>query len=843
MALPGTGGTSSLSPHAGAADFASAVGLLSKTAAGGDQGNPDDGTADPYNLTDVQLVTLLQDTRGFCDPGRELFEYGWWRNLLYLLSRQWIYWNPTSRQWQDKRLAKWIPKPVTNIIRTTILSVRATCQALDRSVVVQPAGASSENILTAQTVDDIEPLLDQEHDGDTNWPIADFTTGLFGDAFLHPYWDTSDPTNVAVVDLWKCSMCQTVSPDDVIAKANQRCPSCQSPALQKTGQQQTLPIGKGKTMVVSSLELLLPLYAQSWGDVDRLVYLTWRPEHQIRDEYKDVVDEKGKPILDKIAFDQGPSQRSLQLYRAISTTSDLNLTPSVWSASAFTGQVKGTTEQHLWIKPSRTYPKGLYCRFLGESPIPVRMIDGEGQPLGFELPYKRANDGEPIWPWVHYPYEPIYGRLYSQGAVDSIIQKQDQINQLDSMMQMIVQRMGNPIWLEEKGAAVERFTGEPGIIVRWQSVGNGGKPEKIEGSNPPAAMTQLREMYKADSEELAGTYDVLKGQKPTGVESYAGLNLLVERSQSRFTTLFKSRAKAYRDWFEIALELERSYGPTTRVRAVMGPNKSWTFKTFQKADFAGSVTILMDDGSMIPKTALGRRAAIEHGMQMGLFAQKTPDQTYSLFQELGIASLAPSLDAFTKSALEEQQAFEDWVDGNFQGPCPLQVKPWHDHPTHLVQNKIWMNGDFIRDLFKRYPLDPPTPQPQPGQPVPRVPVPPPPPGMGTQLLQLLEAHLNTHAAQMPLPHVQPKVTVSVDPSKGDLANPLVDELIGLPNPGGGAGAPGSPAVPGGPAAPGSGHATTSPSAPGGAGRSMANSNMNAGKTPPPPNPHPAPPVH
>jgi hypothetical protein len=52
--------------------------------------------------------------------------------------------------------------------------------------------------------------------------------------------------------------------------------------------------------------------------------------------------------------------------------------------------------------------------------------------------------------------------------VDAIVQKQDQINQVDSMIQMTLQRMGNPVWLEEKGQNVERLTGEPGTVVRWQ---------------------------------------------------------------------------------------------------------------------------------------------------------------------------------------------------------------------------------------------------------------------------------------------------------------------------------------------------------------------------------------
>jgi hypothetical protein len=782
---------------------------------------------DPYALTDQQLVQLLEDTKGFCDPGRELFEYGWWRNLLYLLGRQWIYWNPTSRQWQDKRLAKWIPKPVTNIIRTTILSIRATTQAIDLSSIIRPTGADPANIQTAQTLDDLEPVLKEEHKADSLWQMADYTAGLFGDAFLHAYWDTSDPSHTVTVDLWQCAACQATSPDDAVVKANQRCPQCQSPMLTKSGTTQ-LPIGQGKTLVVSPLELLLPLYAQSWAEVDRLVFMTWRPQHQIEEEYSDLKNEKGQPILASVQYDQGPSQRSLQLYKAIATTSDLNLTPSVWSATAFTGQVKGASEFHLWMKPSKKYPKGFYCRFLGDGQgIPLRLLGADGQPLGFQLPYTKLSTGQPIWPWARYAFEPIYGRLYSQGAVDSIIQKQDQINQIDSMTQMVAQRMGNPIWLEQKGAAVERFTGEPGIIVRWQSVGSGGKPERMDGLNPPSSFFTMREQFKADAEELAGTYDVLKGEKPSGVEAYAALNLLVERSQSRFATLFKSRAMAYRDWLEIVIEMERSYGPTSRVQAVLGPNKSWTFQTFRKADLTGDVSILIDDGSTVPKTALGRRAAIEHANQLGLLATKTPAQTYTMFQELGVASLAPNLDAYMKSALQEQQAFEEWLDGNMQGPSPLVREPWHDDRTHLDANQVWMNGDKIRDFLKRAP-----------------------PEIAQNIRGMLAAHLATHAMNLAPPTPQPKVAVNISPKDGDVTpgTPQYDsvaQLTGLPHgPGGNVAHPGGPGAPGGPgtAPPGTG-TPGGPQSPAAAGAAQATANSNrAGHGPnAPPNPHPAPP--
>jgi hypothetical protein len=458
---------------------------------------------------------------------------------------------------------------------------------------------------------------------------------------------------------------------------------------------------------------MLPLYAQKWDQVDRLIYLTWRPKHELEDEY-------GPEITKGLNYDTGPQQRSLQLYKSIATTSDLMLTPSVWNTGAFTGQVQGATEQHVWIKPCKSFPQGFYQRYLGEStPVPIKLTD---KPV---IPFTKR-DGTPLWPWIHYPYESFGGRLYAQSIVDSIVQKQDQINQIDSMSQLVVQRMGNPIWREEKGQEVERFTGEPGLILRWQRTGpNSQPPDRIAGENQPQSWGQIRGEYKTDAEELSGTYDVLKGARPTGVEAYSALQLLVDRSQSRFTTLFKARARAYRDWYACAIELERQHGPTQRVQALLGPNHGWTFQTFERVDLDGDIDIHLEDGTATPKTALGRRAALEHANQLGLVQAGDSEQRYKMLQELGLSDLAPSLDADVQSALQEQDAFEQWAAAGFpqQTPNPLIRYPWDSDEVHVLENRKWMNGDAIRMLLQQYSQNP---------------------QMKAYIVQLLAQHLEEH---------------------------------------------------------------------------------------------------
>lgn len=733
---------------------------------------------DPYSLTDQQLIDSLADTRKLCEPGRELFEYGWWRCLLYDLGRQWIYWNSTSRQWNDKRLAKWVPKPVTNKVRETRMAIQALLADITPGISTRPNGRGPKNITAAETVDDIAPLIHDEHDMDTNLWDADYWAVMLGNAFLHPHWDTGEGTKTAV-QLDQCGMCNGVFSPEEIVQNHQRCPNCNStalsPAMNPDGSPATelAMIGRGQTLICSPLELLLPLHAAKFEKVDRLIHLAWEPRHVVEDLIEDEGD--GSIKTDRLQWTSGPQYRSMQLYRSLASMADLPFAPSAFSTGGTQGETTGATVQTHWIKPCRKYPQGFYMKFIGDGqPVPLRTQQTGAIPV-------QDKDGNALWPWIHYPYSRVGGRLYGQGAIDIIIQKQDQVNQHDSMTALSKQRMGNPIWLEPKGAEVERFTGEPGLVVKYQVVGaNSAKPERLAGEPQMQSDFALREQHIKDIEDLSGTHDVVKGAKPSGVEAFSALQLLVERSQSRFTPTFKLRGHAYKEWFAIAVELERNHGPETRVRASLSPNNRWTFADFKKIDLHGDIAIIVEDGSNVPKTVLGQRAAIEHARQLGFIDPQSPDQQYAIFQKLGTLYLMPSLDADIKSCLQEQAAWEQWFDAGLAGPPPLVRQPWHNDQVHLAENRRWMNSDDVRERIER--LEKQTP------------------GAGAIVTQMLAGHLLIHAEQLTPP-------------------PGAEGPAGPSGTGGGAGASaGSPSSPPG----------GRTSAPGG-GRAMENSAQESGK--------------
>lgn len=637
---------------------------------------------------------------------REAFEYRWvwereWlRDLYYTIGRQWIFFSPTRREWIDKRLAKWIPRPVTNKMAEVVQTIRANFAAIDLEVTVRPVGSGAESIATAEVADKMSPLLNEEHMMEYVMKEADFWFITTGNACLQISHDNDIRFNRVFVPHEMCVTCGTTSSPQAIVNAKNTCPLCHgtqfAPAKDEAGNPngETVSFGRGKTTALSPFEYAIPSNITRWDDLPYLIRMRWRDKHYYEANYPE--------IASKISWQKSPNDRSLQIFKSLALTNDIGTgSQFAYLGAAGSHTIEGATEYELWEKPTPDYPQGLVMRVIGDqTPVLLRQPK-ESIPGPF--PY-RDIDSNPLFPFMHAQYEHMGGRLWGRSALSPLIQKQDQLNQLDSLIQLIVQRMANPVWLIPENAGIEHFTGEPGLVMKWNVLAaNGlGKPERIPGENVPATLYQLREQLLSDIEQLSGTFDILKGQKPTGVEAFSALQLLVERSQSRFTSAYQSRGEMYRSWFSVAIELERQFGPEQRTLTMIGPNRGYTFRHFENAQLQGAISVAVEDGSTMPKTTLGKRAAIEQAFQMQLINTQDPEQKYALLTQFGLADLAPSLNIHVQAALQVQDSFERWVDVP-NGPAPLVVKPWFDPQIHFGERVKWLNTDKMREVMAAQP--------------------------------------------------------------------------------------------------------------------------------------------
>ena len=678
-------------------------------------GGIDKTTTDPY-ADQGALLKYFNECKDEALENRWIHERAWWRNLLYFLGRHWIYYDTSRGQWMDKRLAKWIPRPVTNKIAEVHQTILSLFEAVDLIAKARPTGNRPQDISASEVADKMEPAIRAEHDMARIQRTADFWLIAVGNVFLHPWWDKFAEDAPTLQTFTTCPYCHHVAAS-ADCQTDGQCPKCDMP-MPPEPPRSTLACGKGKTDVCSPWEIAFSPGYTDFREVPYVLRLRWRTKAWVEKAYPD--------LAKTMRFDKTTNERSIQLLRSLAVQSDLSANPLALIAGGGVEQGEGTTEYELWVKPNRTYPKGLFMRVMGDTH--PQIIDDPDQSLPGPLPYVTPQ-GDAIWPWIHEPYERIGGRVWGRSPLDAIIQKNDQLNQHDSLVQLIVQRTSNPVWLEPKGAEVKKFTGEPGLVVRYNPLIAGGaaKPERIEGSNVPSSLNALRQQYLTDIELLAGTPDVLKGSKPAGVEAFSAMQLLVERSQSRFGMVLSERGEGYRLWYQIALELERAFGPDDRFFAVIGPNGTWQGQQFKKADLMGTVQIVIEDGSQAPKTNLGKRAAIQQLQQLQVLNPQDPDQTYSILRIFGQQELLPALDADVKSALQEQDAFERWalssasqmMPGPFQvdpmtgipgpgppqpiSPSPMIRKPWQNDAIHLSEHRKWALADAARQMFQKRP--------------------------------------------------------------------------------------------------------------------------------------------
>lgn len=684
---------------------------------------------DVAELTDAQYLDIFDRFKKECFADRHVWERQWTRNIHYVNMRQWL--APWTRQqgWRDVRLARGVPRPVTSKPKEGVQSIRAMFTSVKLGVTVRPVGKDAKALVTAAAADDLSPVLHDIHDMNHVMNEFDWWFITTGNAILHAWWDATAGT-VVEIPYEECANCKLQLLSSQIAENKGRCTACRCPkftrVLDEFGEPRTdpQPMGQAVTTPLSMLEVAFPMTYARWADVPGLIRLRWRDKRYF-EEHPDL-----QHLVSKIAFTKQSSQQSLQIFQSLPFQNDMSHVTTGGFGATDT-PTEGIAEYEMWLRPSPNHPEGLVLRVIGDSNPMVLRVPSEGLPG--PLPYRDVK-GNPLFTFAHAGYEHVGGRVVASGALDPVISKFDQLNRLDSLFEMIMMRMASPNVIVAKGSGIQwslESPGLPGLVIEWDPmlVGDAGKPEFKPGVGPHAAFQKWREQIERDIEEGMGTYDIVKGSKPTGVEAFSALQLLVERGQSRFANAFMARAEAYRQWFMWALELERTFGPDDRTKAVMTPTRSYIFKHYKKSQLTGDVVIMVEDGSTQPKTQLGQRASIQHLNELKLMDPNDSDQKYAIYEKFGQTDLIPGLDANVQMAHQKQEAFENWLSAggpqrlprkpvpgadpadpvaatmpDFTDPgYPLRWRRWWDPMIHRQEFLKWCNSDRAMELFAKFP--------------------------------------------------------------------------------------------------------------------------------------------
>lgn len=595
---------------------------------------------DPYADHEA-ILALVNRKRDEWNKGREQITRPAWRNILFYRGHQWIRWDRVQNRFRPASLPKGTPKPVTNLFASTMDAVHSVFARIEPQLNFRPAHTDEpEDLASAEVASRVIQTVESEVSVRRLRQELAPWVGLTGGAWIETGYDPDPRHGTRDLQVDSCPACQHVQPPGA--------PMCEGCGVVGPMQPDTLtvPLGKMYADVVPIFEMFY----------DAAITDCTRHRALLREKAVDVDESKERwpAFRDQIAPDvaSGPGEGWYMSSLATLGPALDEQTSARWM-QAGSQSIQNTKCTERWYSqlPDATYPRGLLAVVVGR-----RLVVHAGP-----LPYTRLTERgtqEPFLNYVFFPQKMVPGSANPKTVADDLAVKQAQRNRWESIIEACGMRVGSPVWLRPRGSNAVNLTGEPGQVVDYNSLGPGNlKPERIPGQGLPGSFMEFIVMIDKAFEEIAATFDVIKGARPEGVSAGIALQILQERGMSRYGSLFILWETAWAEWATQALEIFRAFGTEERVLKIQGPDGAWEVQKFMGSDLTGALDVIAEAGSSMPRSTLLDRAEMEQLVQLGVLNPQDPETQFKFLQVYGRTNLLPSMKADTKNAAIENEQF------------------------------------------------------------------------------------------------------------------------------------------------------------------------------------------
>lgn len=592
---------------------------------------------------------------------RQSFDRNAYRNLLFYCGVQWIKFESKNAQWKPINLPNWFPKHQTNKFAVSIDSMKSVFEQSRPTILYGPSTGDEEDLSAADACDKISEVIDNEVDQERLRGEASAWMALAGNFFIVDGYDLSETNGVKEVNLYACLTCaQEFAPDEVAGGA---CPGCGGRQLMKSPNTKKYPIGKMTSEIDGPFSILFNMQA---GYIENSEFLI-RCKTYPTDLLKAAFPEQADRIM------PGVDSGNLGIFYQRAVAYITNSTGGPAFAASFgsggTSDDKGeyTTLYHLWRKPTKELPYGGEALIANE----VELFKGEAS--------TKLDDGTPTYPVTHCKFKTVPGRVLGKTPADDLISKQIQRNKIEAILQLGAERVSNPTWLLPTGIGVENITGEPGEKLWYNGFLQGLKPERIQGMDMPASLYRWLQMIDADFEDLAATYDILKGKSPEGVSTLGETQILHDRGLARFADGLNSWGNGWTRSKRIRLCIWKARATDERTRMVLGDNAKWQQEKFSAATITGNVDVRLEQGSVAPKSKAYQQMIYGKMIEVGLADLSDPLTRHEVLKIFDAGALVEGLDMDVEDAIKER---EDFLESG--GVRPREIVD--NHAVHLSQH-------------------------------------------------------------------------------------------------------------------------------------------------------------
>jgi len=299
-------------------------------------------------------------------------------------------------------------------------------------------------------------------------------------------------------------------------------------------------------------------------------------------------------------------------------------------------------------KPSPLWPQG-------------RTIITVGDKVLYDSPKKigaRAYDKR--WPTRWHPYtrfrwEPQVGSIFGRSLVSKLLPKLKRINAIDTTMIMWRRTVPIATWTAPKGAhpIEDIWTGRPGMIWEYDTRRTAGaKPEPVYPPPYPANALEERQQQISEMEAIAGTEQILRGERPPGVNSAMMIDILRKQALASRSAILQAWDESLQEEGTALLQTvirhvrnDPRYAERIRILSRERDYSRVAIEQFSGEDLSDNVIVRVDTASMALVSKEARQAKVMELIAVlpNLMAVEDVGLRQALLEELGLKkALMPS---------------------------------------------------------------------------------------------------------------------------------------------------------------------------------------------------------
>lgn len=620
--------------------------------------------------------------------------WSWERNQMMLDGKQWLTYDTNSAtggQWKRLAVSKqsdYIPRPVTNYLFSDYQTIKSYLLKNRPRSKVFPNTRDYKDKNAAKLSDLVLEVNWERLHEDTQYEIAAANAVCYGTVFKKSYWDTS---SLLMVKVPKMQQIPTTDPNTGaimgMTEVQAVDPETKQPLFEE------LPLGELNTSVIEPYRIALDPLAMHLGEARWIMEYSVQPLDWVKETY----GKEGPGYTGKAQDVQPETNLSGSLRRWFQLKNSSGVKEGTLGVNANQSSdimiENACVVKEYYERPSAQHPKGRLIVVAGS----LTVYSGDS-------PY----DGNEVGDWHPYSdfrWEIVPGRFWGKSPLDDAIEPQKRINSIDSLIVLNRKTMAVPQKLIPNGSGIApgTWTGRPGQEIYYRTDGQ-ASPSVIPAMGLDASVSAERKQTREDMKEIVGSIDILKGDRPPGVNAASALSLLYEVGTGKlYPSLYRWAKFVEADQkkqLKIVAKMYREHRPEF-IRALAAKNHTLSpmdINNFLGSSLYDNCNVVVEAGSNIPKLQAARQATLMELAQMGLLNLQNPVNRIQFQNEMGVQGYDGDIGPDKERAEWENDLLDNIIHSPDNKPVVLDADNDAIHvETHQNRTK---SPDFMSLPFE-----------------------------------------------------------------------------------------------------------------------------------------------